>query len=151
MEITKLDEKTKPREEVKKLGPKAWALADLITEYRVVQILMETDRDGGAPAIHIAKRLKLTRGRICQVLKKLEKEKYVVSDTQLMKCYICSGTGISTLYPDRSCLSCKGEGVKIKKGNPVFYSINPEIKNEIDNLIKVAENYKKLETRVFKR
>jgi len=132
-------------------SPKTWALIDSVTEHQTIRLLMHADEDGGATAVHIAKRLKLTRGRICQILKRLEREEYVKSNTEIKKCYLCIGTGLSKSFPDRQCLACKGTGVKIRKGNPVFYSIRPEVKKEIQDVMNAAEAYSKLRLQVFRQ
>lgn len=146
-----IDQKIELKQIERGIGsPKTWALMDSVTEHQTIRLLMHADEEGGATAVYIAKRLKLTRGRICQILKKLEKEEYIRSNTEIKKCCLCTGTGLSNSFPDKHCLACKGSGVKIRKGNPVFYSIRPEVKNEIQEVMNAAEAYSKLRAQVFK-
>jgi len=113
-----------------------------IMEYQTVRILIQTDEEGGTTAGTIAKKLKLTRGRICQILKKLETEGYVKSNTEIKKCYICNGTGSSWVFKERQCIACKGVGERIHKGNPVFYTVRNEAKTELENVINMYDKFR---------
>jgi hypothetical protein len=107
-----------------------------ITRLSIAKQILLANEKGGTYAAQIARELSLSKGYVTRCLKEFEELGIAVPNKKESICYFCRGEGTVVARGEvKKCLFCGGNGSRITKTYPLFYTIHHEKIPEVRQLI----------------